>query len=138
MGHVGAAEHDFMAKKKRSPDDELSLPGQYTGLLDAVVELLESARRTSVRTVNAVMTSTYWEIGRRIVEVEQRGQERAGYGEQLVERLASDLTARFGRGLSKQNLYQMRAFHLAYPIFQTPSGKSQTLSAESPTDTVRT
>jgi predicted nuclease of restriction endonuclease-like (RecB) superfamily len=120
----------------------------YAGLLTGVVELLQQARMTSARSVNAVMTATYWEIGRRIVEQELRGQERAGYGEALIDRLASDLTARFGRGFSRSNLFQMRDFYTAWPIIQTPSGqlprfpspapqrqKVQTLSGESATGT---
>ena len=67
---------------------------EYGGLLLSVGELLEQARRTSARTVNAVMTATYWEVGRRIVEFEQEGKDRAGYGEQLLERLSDDLTRR--------------------------------------------
>lgn len=71
------------------------------------------------------MTATYWEIGHRIVEFEQGGQTRAEYGEQLLERLAQDLTARFGRGFGWRNLFQMRAFYLAWPdILQTLSAKS--------------
>ena len=66
-----------MAKKKQQPAEGLSRTGEYRGLLDDVVGLLEAARRTSARAVNAVMTATYWEIGRRIVEVEQR-RARAG------------------------------------------------------------
>ena len=66
----------------------------YSGLLDGVSDLLEAARRASARTVNAFMTATYWEVGRRIVEFEQGGAKRAVYGEQLLKRLASDLTAR--------------------------------------------
>jgi predicted nuclease of restriction endonuclease-like (RecB) superfamily len=85
------------------------------------------------------MTASYWEIGRRIVEFEQGGEERAAYGEALIQRLALDLTGRFGRGFSRQNLWQMRAFYLAWPleqICQTVSGVSssqntQTASAES-------
>ncbi|MDN3514637.1 MAG: PDDEXK nuclease domain-containing protein [Candidatus Brocadia sp.] len=72
------------------------------------------------------MTATYWEIGRRIVEWEQAGKERATYGEALLNRLAADLTKRFGRGFSRQNLQQMRQFYRAYPpdkICQTLSGK---------------
>jgi hypothetical protein len=61
------------------------------------------------RSINAAMTATYWEIGRRIVEFEQGGADRAAYGDVLVERLAKDLTQRFGRGFSRQNLGQMRA-----------------------------
>jgi hypothetical protein len=73
------------------------------------------------------MTATYWEIGRRIVEFEQGGAERAAYGDALVERLAKDLTQRFGRGFSRQNLWQMRAFFRAWPaqeICQVLSRKS--------------
>lgn len=62
------------------------------------------------------MTATYWEIGRRIVESEMRGGERADYyGEQLVERLAGDLTKQFGPGFSQQNLWRMRSFYEAWP-----------------------
>ena len=65
----------------------------------------------------------YWEVGRRIIELEQRGQIRAAYGEGLWKRLAADLTARRGRGFSKSNIALMRAFYLQWEIFQTPSGK---------------
>ncbi|PWC26180.1 MULTISPECIES: PDDEXK nuclease domain-containing protein [Brenneria] len=70
------------------------------------------------------MTASYWEIGRRIVEAEQQGKRRAGYGEQLIERLSNDLAQRFGRGFSRQNLQQMRSFFLTWPIRQTLSGES--------------
>ena len=53
----------------------------YDGLLQGVLRLLEEARKTSARSVNAIMTATYWEIGQRIVEREQEGRRRAGYGE---------------------------------------------------------
>ncbi len=97
----------------------------YSTILKDVAKLLESARRASVRTTNAIMTATYWEIGRRIVEYEQGGKGRAGYGEQLLERLSADLKKRFGRGFGVINLRQMRSFYLTYPaIFQTMSGKS--------------
>ena len=86
-----------------------ALSTDYAGIHSGIVELLDTARRTAARSVNALMTASYWEIGRRIVEAEQQGKRRAGYGEQLIERLASDLTQRFGRGFSRQNLQQMRA-----------------------------
>ncbi len=56
----------------------------YDSVLSGVVELLDMARRASARVVNTLMTATYWEIGRRIVEHEQAGQKRAGYGEEVV------------------------------------------------------
>lgn len=65
------------------------------------------------------MTASYWDIGRRIMEAAQRGKRRAGYGEQLIERLSADLTTQFGRGFSRQNLQQMRSFFLTWPIRQT-------------------
>jgi hypothetical protein len=71
------------------------------------------------------VTRTYWEVGRRIVDQEQQGKKRAVYGEALIERLALDLTAKFGRGFSQSNLWQMRDFYLGWPILQTVSGESQ-------------
>ncbi len=116
----------------------------YRSFLKGLVGLLEQARRYSARSVNAVMTATYWEIGRRIVEFEQGGKGRAGYGETVLQRLSADLSSTYGRGFSERNLRQMRLFFLAWPIRQTPSAESpisavlrsfprkvQTLSAES-------
>jgi predicted nuclease of restriction endonuclease-like (RecB) superfamily len=102
-------------------------PAGYPSLRDEIVGLLQSARQTAARTVNALITATYWEIGRRIVEAEQKGKRRADYGEVLIKRLANDLTAKFGRGFGWRNLAQMRAFYLAWPsdqILQTLSAKS--------------
>lgn len=70
------------------------------------------------------MTASYREIGRRIVEFEQGGKGRAKYGEALIERLAADLTRRFGRGFSADNLELMRLFYQVYP----PRDICQTLS----------
>ena len=101
-----------------------ALPAGYAGIHSGIVDLLDAARQAAARSVNALMTASYWEIGRRIVEAEQQGKRRAGYGEQLMERLSSDLTRQFGRGFSRQNLQQMRSFFLTRPIRQTVSGKS--------------
>lgn len=109
---------------------------QYGGLLSNVSELLEQARRTSARAVNAVMTATYWQVGQRIVEFEQAGEKRAEYGAALLKKLSVDLTFRFGRGFSERNLEQMRLFFTLWPISQTPSAESafvQTVSAVSAT-----
>ena len=97
----------------------------YDTVLADVVRLVDEARRGAARSVNAIMTATYWAIGRRIVEQEQHGAVRAGYGEELIVRLSKDLQSRFGRGFGRANLFQMRAFYLAYrAIFQTMSGES--------------
>lgn len=110
----------------------------YENTLTDLIELLESSRRAAARSVNAIMTATYWQIGRRIVELEQGGEKRAEYGAAVLKRLSGDLTARFGKGFSRTNLQQMRTFYIEWQIYQAPSGKSnldteisQTLSAES-------
>jgi len=100
----------------------------YVKLVTELSRLLESARRTSVRAVNAVMTATYWELGRRIVEFEQGGAKRAAYGEEVLARLAADLTAKFGRGFSLRNLRSFRMFYQEWPIRQTVSAGSNSAS----------
>jgi predicted nuclease of restriction endonuclease-like (RecB) superfamily len=107
-----------------TPTSPVSLDKAYSEFVSRLVGLLEQARRNSARSVNAIMTSTYWEIGRRIVEQEQRGQRRAQYGKALLRRLAADLTSRFGKGFSERNLLAMREFFLAWSIPQTVSAES--------------
>jgi hypothetical protein len=99
-------------------------PDAYDELLRSVVSLIEQARLTAVRSVNVVLTSTYWLVGHRIIEHEQSGEKRAGYGEALLKRLAQDLTTRLGRGFSERNIEQMRLFYLGWPNPQTASAKS--------------
>ncbi len=103
----------------------------YDAALSDIVALLEQARRASSRSINAVMTATYWAVGRRIVEEEQGGRGRAAYGEQLLERLSADLTRRFGRGFGLINLQQMRRFYLERKDIKI----HQTVSDESPSST---
>lgn len=112
----------LVPERKFAPGD----PAGYSSIRDEIVGVLQSARQTTVRSVNALMTATYWEIGRRILEAEQKGERRAGYGDVLVGRLAGDLTAQFGRGFGVVNLSQMRKFYTLWPmpqIFQTLSEK---------------
>ncbi|SEF13262.1 Protein of unknown function [Burkholderia sp. WP9] len=100
----------------------------YAGLQREIADVVESTREATARNINALMTATYWEIGRRIVEFEQGGEGRAAYGEALIKRLGADLSQRFGRGFGWRNLSQMRAFYLSRPAEQI----LQTLSAKSP------
>jgi len=88
---------------------------------------VDAARLAAVRSVNAVMTATYWEIGRRIVEFEQGGAERAGYGEALLKRLSVDLSAKYGRGFGVDSLESMRLLYQTYP----PSKISESLVRKS-------
>lgn len=109
----------------------LSSGRDYDGFCGDIVTLLDTARRAAARSVNAVMTATYWDIGRRIVEFEQGGQDRAPYGEGVLKRLSADLSTRFGRGFGVVNLQQMRLFYQTWPsaqIQQTASDKSQALA----------
>jgi hypothetical protein len=96
----------------------------YRELLKGVVRLIEQARLAAVRSVNVVLTSTYWLVGQRIVEHERSGSERAAYGQALLKLLAQDLTAQLGRGFSERNIEMMRLFYLGWPNPQTVSAKS--------------
>ncbi|MDR3000110.1 MAG: DUF1016 N-terminal domain-containing protein [Fibromonadaceae bacterium] len=84
-----------------------------------VAELLTSARSNTYRAINSVMVETYWNIGCRIVKQEQKGKERADYGEKLIENLSRYLTGIFGKGFSEANLQNMRRFYLTFPEFPT-------------------
>jgi hypothetical protein len=114
-----------MTKKLQVPKKSKS---GYDKTLKDVIDLLELARHKSAQAINSILTSTYWEIGRKIVTLEQRGlkNRKHYYGEQLIEKLSEDLTTKFGRGFGRRNLYQMRAFYLIFPqkIMQTPSAQS--------------
>lgn len=96
--------------KLRKPEPPVDAYGE---LLSGVVRLVEQARVGAARSINVVLTSTYWLVGQRIVEHEQLGSERAAYGQALVKRLALDLTAKLGRGFSERNLEQMRCILLS-------------------------
>ncbi|MFR4518707.1 MAG: PDDEXK nuclease domain-containing protein [Fusobacterium sp.] len=90
-------------------------------IYEEIKNLLASARENIVSNVNSTMTKTYFLIGKRIVEEEQNGNERAEYGEELIKNLSLRLSKEFGKGFSKTNLKQMKSFYLAY-------GKGQTVS----------
>ena len=78
--------------KKRQMTKPTGIPENYEAIRTGIVDLLHAAKRVAARNVNSLMTAAYWEIGRRIIQSEQRGEARAGYGEQLIEQLASDLS----------------------------------------------
>jgi len=95
---------------------------------DGIRELIAGARTTVARGVDLVQVHTNFEIGRRIVQEEQRGKDRAAYGKEVIKALADRLTGEFGKGFSTSNLAYMRTFYLVYedrsPIFQSVTGKS--------------
>lgn len=80
-----------------------------------MAQIIEAARGTVARSVNSAMVNAYWLVGQEIVEVEQSGRRRAGYGEALVQGLAHRLTERFGQGFTETNIKRMRQFYLAFP-----------------------
>jgi hypothetical protein len=84
-------------------------------LFARVVDIIESARGHVARSVNTATVQAYWLIGREIVEVEQHGEKRAGYGARVIEGLAKRLAGRVGKGFSAPNLRNMRQFYLTYP-----------------------
>ena len=93
---------------------------------DIVAEIktvLDSARSNVARQVNSELLNTYWNIGRIISEHEQTVPERADYGKQTLKELARVLTAEFGKGFSRANLYNMRLFYMTYEKVQTVSGQ---------------
>ena len=120
----------MMERAKEPVVTEISTTGEfdapYHDVFGDVSKIIDAARESAARSVNSAMTAAYWLIGRRVVEFEQSGEDRAEYGAALIERLAADLTAGFGRGFSRQNIYYMRQFYLSYQpdrILQTLSGK---------------
>lgn len=95
---------------------KLSISKNYSTLITDLASLIEQGRKAAVRYVNTALVATYWLMGRRIVEYEQKGKKRADYGEELLQKLSQDLNKRFGRGFSSDNLEAMRSFYLNYPI----------------------
>jgi hypothetical protein len=102
--------------------------------LEDIRKLIRSARATVARGVDLVQVHTNFEIGRRIVEQEQKGKGRAAYGEKVIMALAEQLTSEFGRGFSERNLAYMRTFYLAYEdrssILQSLIAKSGTAAKD--------
>lgn len=98
-------------------------PTQYTALKEGIGSLLEAGRQQAAQQVNTILVHTYWQIGRYIVEFEQNGEDRAAYGENLLDTLAKDLTTEYGKGFSRSNLTYMRKLYIAFPISETLSHK---------------
>lgn len=80
-------------------------------------DLLARARSQAYRAVNTIMVQTYWQIGKRIVEQEQQGNSRAGYGDFIVSGLSKYLSDALGKGFSEANLWNMRQFYQVFPEF---------------------
>jgi len=95
----------------------------YNLLLDNIGATLQQARANAFKAINSELVKANWEIGKHIVEFEQKGKLKAQYGSSLLISLAKDLKLKYGKGFSKSNIYLCRQFYLKYPKFQTVSGK---------------
>lgn len=102
------------ASAARAESTALAPTGDFAALVERVAAIIEEARSRVVRTVNSEMLLAHWHIGREIVEYVQRGQARAEYGEQVLERLSTTLRQRVGRGYSLRNLRNFRGFYQAF------------------------
>ncbi|HMY80809.1 MAG TPA: DUF1016 N-terminal domain-containing protein [Candidatus Absconditabacterales bacterium] len=100
----------------------------YTSLIDQIGGLLSQARTQVVSQVNQTMVMTYRTIGQYIVEYEQGGADRAEYGSGLLQKLADDLSSKFGKGFLYRNIRSMKQFYLECNNWQTLSAKFKNLS----------
>ena len=94
--------------------------------INEIKKILKNARQKAYTAVNSAMVKAYWEIGRRIVEEEQRGKERAEYGKEIVKNLSKELTEEFGKGFSRRTLWEMRKLYVYFSDYE----KVRTLFAQ--------
>lgn len=100
---------------------ELNINKDYSSLVSQIAEIYKQGQQNASIAVNTALVETYWQIGKYIVEFEQKGQQKAAYGKALIDNLAKDLTLAFGKGFSRSNLIYMRLFYREFPISQKPS-----------------
>ena len=93
---------------------------EINNIFDNIKDLVINSRNKVYQTVNTEMLNLYWNIGKAIMEIQQ-GDERASYGDAVLEKLSEKLTNEFGKGFSSRNLRTMRKFYLIYPIWKTVS-----------------
>ncbi len=97
-------------------------------ILKDMCGIIESSQKAAYQAVNTALVRRNWLLGYRIASEEMQGQERAKYGAEIIKKLAKELSAEYGKGFTKSNLYSFYSFYKTYPeIFQTVSGKSQRL-----------
>lgn len=100
----------------------------YQSIIGDVKNIIESGRQSAYSSVNSIMISTYWNIGRRIVEEEQQGQGRAQYGKKLIKVLSQQLLDEYGSGFSERYLAYFRKFYLTIPNLEILQTRLQNLS----------
>lgn len=82
--------------------------------IDEIKTILQQARQKAYAAVHAEMVWAYWQIGKRIVQEEQHGEQRAQYGQQIIQTLSDELTREFGRGFGEKNLREIRRFYIEF------------------------
>ena len=102
--------------------DILKNDNELNNIFNNIKELVINSRNRVYSTVNTEMLNLYWNIGSAIMEIQQ-GDERASYGDTVIEKLSQKLTAEFGKGFSKRNLERMRKFYNLFPIATTVSSQ---------------
>lgn len=95
---------------------------EFNSFFNNIKDLVMNSRNKVYQTVNTEMLNLYWNIGKAIMEIQQ-GDERASYGDAVLEKLSQKLTNEFGKGFSSRNLRTMRKFYIIYPIWKTVSSK---------------
>lgn len=100
----------------------------HANVVDDIKQIINNGRATAYASVNSTMIATYWNIGRRIVEEEQHGKERAEYGSELIKMLAKELTHEYGSGFSERYLAYFRKFYVTIPDLQILQTRLQNLS----------
>lgn len=95
----------------------------YSGLITNIGDILEHGKRQAVVSVNIVLLKTYWQIGKEIVEYEQKGKEKSEYGSKLLDKLSKDLKEKYGRGFCRRNVLDIRRFYLTYNKWQALPAK---------------
>ena len=94
-------------------------------ILKDMCGIIESSQKAAYRAVNTTLIQRNWLLGYRIASEELQGEDRAKYGAEIIKKLAKELSAEYGKGYTKSNLYSFYSFYKTYPeIFQTSSGKS--------------
>lgn len=115
-------------------DNKLTIIGQNSIMADFkktddilrdMCGIIESSQKAAYQAVNTTLVQRNWLLGYRIASEEMQGEDRAKYGAEVIKKLAGELSAEYGKGFTKSNLYSFYSFYKTYPeIFQTVSGKS--------------
>ena len=111
-----------MGYYKKIKNELTNNDNEINNIFDNIKDLVINSRNKVYQTVNTEMLNLYWNIGKAIMEIQQ-GDERASYGDYVLDKLSQKLTNEFGKGFSSRNLRTMRKFYLMYPIWKTVSAK---------------